>query len=543
MDIKSIKTKPYLDQKPGTSGLRKKVSVYKQTNYLENYLQSIFDSLKGFEGKTLVVGGDGRYFGREAVQVVIKMAIANQFGTIMVGQNGILSTPALSNLVRKYWAFGGIILTASHNPGGPDGDFGVKFNTSNGSSALENLTDAFYKRSQVIDRYWMVDIPDIDLTQIGEQDIGGVKIQVVDPVADYAAYMQEIFDFDAISAMFKNGFKMRFDAMNGVTGPYGHRIFEDILGADKGTVVHGIPLPDFGGFHPEPNLTHAKHLVDMMYSSNALDFAAASDGDGDRYLILGKSFFLNPSDSLAVMAQYMDQIPFYQNQIYGIARSMPTSFAVDFVAKDKNFPVYQTPTGWKFFGTLLDADKVTICGEESFGGGSLHTREKDGIWAILFWLNILAKTGKTVSELTHALWQKYGRVYTALHNYEELDSDSANTLMNDLKMRLPDLKNQQFKSYQVESAEVFNYTDVVTGEKSDNQGIQICFTDQSRLVVRLSGTGSLGATLRVYFNRLLTDSSKLDLDVQVVLKDLVEVASEILKIKEYTGRDYPTTIT
>lgn len=543
MDIKSIKTKPYLDQKPGTSGLRKKVSVYKQDHYLENYIQSIFDSLKGFEGKTLVVGGDGRYFNQEAIQVVIKMAIANQFGTIMVGQNGILSTPAVSYLIRKYESFGGIILTASHNPGGPDGDFGVKFNTSNGGAALEALTDAFFKRSQVIERYWMVDIPDIDLSQIGEQDIGGVKVQVIDPVCDYADYMQEIFDFKAIRQMFQNGFKMRFDAMNGVTGPYAHRIFEEMLGAGLGSVVHGTPLPDFGGLHPEPNLVHAKHLVDMMYSSEAVDFAAASDGDGDRYLILGKNFFLNPSDSLAIMTQYIDKIPFYQDKLYGVARSMPTSYAADFVAKDKNYPLYQTPTGWKFFGTLLEADKATICGEESFGASSLHIREKDGIWAILFWLNILALTGKSVSELTHELWQKYGRVYTSLHNYEELDSDTANTLLNDLKMRLPELKNQQFKNYQIQSAGVFDYTDIVTGEVSANQGIQIYFTDGSRVVARLSGTGSSGATLRLYFNRLIKDPTKLDLDVQLVLKDLVEVASEILKIKEYTGRDYPTTIT
>lgn len=543
MDIKSIKTKPYPDQKPGTSGLRKKVSVYKQDHYLENYIQSIFDSLKGFEGKTLVVGGDGRYFNHEAIQVVIKMAIANQFGTIMVGQNGILSTPAVSYLIRKYEAFGGLILTASHNPGGPDGDFGIKFNTANGGAALEGLTDAFFKRSQVIDHYWMVDIPDVDLSEIGEKEVGGVKIQIIDSVQDYAEYMQEIFDFKAIQHLFKNGFKMRFDAMNGVTGPYAHRIFEQMLGADLGTVVHGTPLPDFGGLHPEPNLVHAKHLVDMMYSSDALDFAAASDGDGDRYLILGKNFFLNPSDSLAIMAQYIDQIPFYQDKIYGVARSMPTSYAVDFVAKDKNYPLYETPTGWKFFGTLLEADKATICGEESFGASSLHIREKDGIWAILFWLNILALTGKSVSELTHALWEKYGRVYTSLHNYEELDADTANTLLNDLKMRLPDLKNQQFKNYQIQSAEVFNYTDVVTGEVSANQGIQIYFTDGSRVVTRLSGTGSSGATLRLYFNRLITDPAKLDLDVQLVLKDLIEVASEILKIKEYTGRDYPTVIT
>lgn len=543
MDITAIKTKPFDGQKPGTSGLRKKVSVYEQKHYLENYVQSVFDSLQGFEGKTLIIGGDGRYFSAHAVQVIIKMAIANQFGRLIIGQNGLLSTPAVSYLIRKNKAYGAFILTASHNPGGPDGDFGVKYNMSNGAQAPESVTNAIFEHTKTIDRYWMADLPDIDLSMVGEKEIGGVQISVIDSVRDYADYMAAIFDFEAISRLFKNGFKMRFDAMNGVTGPYAKHIFEKMLGADTGTVMHGEPLPDFGGMHPEPNLVHAKHLVDMMYDDNAPDFACASDGDGDRYMVLGKKFFVNPSDSLAVLTAYLDQILFYKGRMYGVARSMPTSNAVDFVAKEKGYPVYATPTGWKFFGSLLDADKIALCGEESFGAGSLHIREKDGIWAILCWLNIMALTGKSVTELVQALWQKYGRVYAALYNYEDLDSDAANTLLQDLRGRLSSLAGKQFKSFVIDGAEEFNYLDPVTKEESPHQGIVIHFKDGSRIITRLSGTGSSGATLRVYLNRYITDAEKLNADVSVVLRDLNAVARELLKIQEYLGRDTASSIT
>lgn len=543
MDIKAIKTKPYMDQKPGTSGLRKKVSVYRQENYVENFVQSIFDSLEGFEGKTLIIGGDGRYYNDKAIQTIIKMAVANQFGRIIVGQNGILSTPASSHLIEKKGAFGGLILSASHNPGGVDGDFGIKYNVSNGGGAGESLTNKFYERSQVIDRYWMVEMPDVDLSVIGEQQIGTMVLEVVDSVADYADYMQEIFDFPALKKLFASDFKFVFDGLNAVTGPYAKKIFEEMLGAKEGSVIHATPLPDFGGLHPEPNLVHAKHLVDIAYSDHAPDFAAASDGDGDRYMILGKNFFLNPSDSLAALTKYLEKIPFYTGRMYGVARSMPTSFACDSVAYDKKLNVYETPTGWKYFGSLLDAGKVSLCGEESFGAGSLHLREKDGIWAILAWLSIVAITGKSVEEIMQEHWRAYGRVYCSLHNYEELPSDEANTLMHMLHEKIVNLPGQQFGNLTVDSADDFSYTDPVTGEIAEGQGVRIIFKNKARIVARLSGTGSVGATLRVYYNQEMTELSRLNLDVQDVLHELINASLEILGIKEYTGRESPTVIT
>ncbi len=542
MNIQSIKTSPYDDQSCGTSGLRKKISVVKQQNYLENFVQSIFNSLEGFEGKALVIGGDGRYYNNQAIQTIIKIAIANQFGRLIIGQNGILSTPAASHLIVKKDAFGGIILSASHNPGGPNGDFGIKFDTADGAPAPQNISNKITEQTKIIDHYWIADMNDVKLTEIGEQVFGSTVIEVVDSVRDYASYMQEIFDFDAISNLFKNGFKMSYDALNAVTGPYAAYIFETLLGAGEGTVLNKTPLPDFGGLHPEPNLTYAKHFVDKMFEDEAPDFGAASDGDGDRYMILGKKFFVAPSDSLAVLAEYMEQIPFYKGKFYGTARSMPTAPAVDKVMKEKGLPVFATPTGWKFFSSLLNAKKISLCGEESFGTGSFHLCEKDGIWAVLFWLNIIALTGKSVKELNSDLWHKYGRVFTSTQSYEGLESEPTHQMMNALKEKLQSLVGQTFGGHKVIETHVFNYVDPVTGDTANNQGYIIQFED-GRIFSRLSGTGSSGATLRMYYSCETTDQSLFDTPATMALKDFVEAANEIMGIKEYTGKDAPTVIT
>lgn len=543
MDIKAIKTKPYSDQKTGTSGLRRKVSVYRQEGYLENFIQSIFDSLEGFEGKTLIVGGDGRFYNDKAIQTVIKMAIANQFGRIVIGQNGLMSTPAVSHLIEKRGAFGGIILSASHNPGGPDHDFGVKYNIETGAGAPEAITDKINARTKVIDRYWTVDIPDVDLSTLGEQQIGTITIEVVDPVTDYADYMQEIFDFGLLKKLFKSGFKFLFDGMNAVTGPYAKRIFVDLLGADESSVIRAEPLPDFGGVHPEPNLVYAKSLVELAYSDLAPDFAATSDGDGDRYMILGKKFFLAPSDSLAVISKYIEQIPFYKGKMYGAARTLPTAAAVDAVGKKNGFDVYETPTGWKYFASLLDAKKVTVCGEESFGTGSIHLHEKDGIWAILMWLSIVAKTGKSVPEIMQEHWNMFGRVYCSTHNYEEVDADGANVLMYELKEKLPTLPGQKFGHLTVKEAKMLDYTDPITGETADMEVFRIIFDDNSQLTTRLSGTGSSGATMRVYYSKEVTDKALLNEETQSVLADTIVASVELMEIKKHVGRDAPTVIT
>ncbi len=542
MDIHAVKTVPYLDQVTGTSGLRKKVSVFKQENYLENFIQSIFDVLEGFEGKTLVLGGDGRYFSPKAVQSILRIAVANQFGRIVVGQNGILSTPAASHLIVKKQAVGGIILSASHNPGGPDGDFGVKFDVETGGGAPETLTQKIVERTRSIDRYWMADMPDVDLSETGEQTFGNTVVEVVDSVADYVDYMQRIFDFDLIKGLFAGGFRMRFDAMNAVTGPYAHRIFEELLGAPVGTVVNGTPLPDFGGLHPEPNLKYAKPLVDYMYSDEAADFGAASDGDGDRYMVLGKSFFVTPSDSMAVMLQYMNDIAFYKGHVTGAARSMPTAFAVDEVCRDLGLPVYATPTGWKFFGSLLEAGKIALCGEESFGAGSFHLNEKDGIWAVLFWLQMMAMTGKTAQELVEAMWTKYGRIFAAAHNFENIEKAQGDALMADLEERLPSLVGQTFGAYTVQKAYRFDYVDPVTGDEAKAQGLCVEF-DNARVVVRLSGTGSVGATVRMYLNERTTDVNRIHVDAQTALADLIAVGMEIARTKHFTGMDKANAIT
>lgn len=542
MDICTVKTEPFSDQICGTSGLRKKVSVFKQKNYLENFVQSLFNSLDGFEGKALVIGGDGRYFNARAIQSIIRIAVANQFGRLIIGQNGILSTPAASHLIVKREAFGGIILSASHNPGGPNGDFGIKFDTAQGAPAPQSLTDKISEKSKTIDHYWTCDMPNIDLSVIGEQTIGSTVIEIVDSIDDYAEYMQTIFDFDVIRGLFKKGFKMSYNAMNAVTGPYAKRIFEDLLGADSGTVINATPLPDFGGLHPEPNLTYAKTFVDMMYQDDAPDFGAASDGDGDRYMILGRQFFTSPADSLAIIAEYMDTIPFYQGRVYGVARSMPTANAVDYVAQAKNMPVYATPTGWKFFSSLLETHKIALCGEESFGTGSFHLSEKDGIWAVLCWLYIIATTGKSVQELNEELWQKYGRVYNSTQNYEGLEVEPTKEMLLSLEKRLPALVGETFDDLTITQTGLFNYTDPVTGEEATRQGYMICF-DNARIFLRLSGTGSSGATLRVYYMKRETQAENMKQNAVDYLQSLADVAVEILHLEKYTGRNKPDVIT
>ncbi|HVX74027.1 MAG TPA: alpha-D-glucose phosphate-specific phosphoglucomutase [Devosia sp.] len=543
MATQIIKTTPFDDQRPGTSGLRKRVPVFTQPNYVENFVQSVFDSLDGFKGKTLVIGGDGRYHNDVAIQTIIRMAAANGFGKVMVGQNGILSTPATSHIIRHYKTFGGFILSASHNPGGPQGDFGIKYNVGNGGPAPEKITEAVFARSRVIDRYLTSDAPAIDLATIGTQKSGDMSVEVVDSVDDYAALMQTLFDFPAIKAMFAGGFTMRFDALHAVTGPYAHRIFEDMLGAAKGSVVNGTPLPDFGGGHPDPNLVYCKDMYDLMMTDAGPDFAAASDGDGDRNLIIGKKRFVTPSDSLALLAANAPLAPGYANGIAGIARSMPTSAAADRVAEQLGIEMHETPTGWKFFGNLLDAGRVTICGEESSGTGSNHVREKDGIWAVLLWLNILAARGQGVDEIVRDHWAIYGRNYYTRHDYEEVDAIVANRLMDDLRAQLPQIANATYDGLKVSYADDFTYHDPVDGSVSSNQGIRIGFTDGSRIVLRLSGTGTVGATLRVYLERYEPAHGQHDLDTQSALSFLISLADRIAQIRERTGRDAPSVVT
>lgn len=543
MATQTIETKPFQDQKPGTSGLRKRVPVFMQPNYVENFVQSVIDSLEGFKGKVLVIGGDGRYYNDVAIQTIIRMAAANGFGKVMVGQGGILSTPATSHVIRHYKAFGGFILSASHNPGGPDGDFGIKYNIGNGGPAPEKITEAVFARSKVIDRYLISDAPDVDLSTVGMQKSGDMTVEVIDPVADYAALMQTLFDFPAIQAMFARGFTMRFDALHAVTGPYAHRIFEDMLGAQKGTVINGTPLPDFGGGHPDPNLVYCKDMYDLMMSDAAPDFAAASDGDGDRNLIIGRKRFVTPSDLLALLAANAPLAPGYANGIAGIARSMPTSAAADRVAERLGIEMHETPTGWKFFGNLLDAGRVTICGEESSGTGSNHVREKDGIWAVLLWLNILAQRGQGVDEIVRDHWAIYGRNYYTRHDYEEVDAAVANKLMDDLRMQLPQIANATFDGLKVSFADDFAYHDPVDGSVSTGQGIRIGFADGGRIVLRLSGTGTVGATLRLYLERYEPAHGQHDLDTQAALSFLIGIADRIAGIRERTGRDAPSVIT
>ncbi|MEJ2686639.1 MAG: alpha-D-glucose phosphate-specific phosphoglucomutase [Gammaproteobacteria bacterium] len=544
MTANEIATKPFDDQRPGTSGLRKKVHVFRQPHYLENFIQSVFDVLDGHEGATLVVGGDGRYFNREAIQTILRMAAANGIGRILVGRGGLMSTPAVSCVIRKHKAFGGLILSASHNPGGPEGDFGVKYNTGNGGPAPETITEAIYRRSLQITQYRTMDTPDVDLDTEGTVHVGAMEVRIVDPVADYAELMEHLFDFERIRTLIEiGGFNMRFDALHAITGPYAHEILEHRLGAVPGTVLNGTPLEDFGGGHPDPNLVYAHDLVEQMFGSRAPDFGAASDGDGDRNMILGRRFFVTPSDSLAILAANAHLIPGYRMGLSGIARSMPTSQAADRVAEQLGIDCYETPTGWKFFGNLLDAHKVTLCGEESFGTGSDHVREKDGLWAVLFWLNLLAVRKESVEQIVRAHWRRFGRNYYSRHDYEQVATDPAQQLIETLRGRLSGLHGHRIGEREIAFADDFSYTDPIDGSIADQQGIRIGFKDGSRIVFRLSGTGTEGATLRVYLERYEPDPEQQDLEAQAALADLIGAAEELARIRHFTGRDRPTVIT
>jgi len=541
--IVTVDTKPFDGQKPGTSGLRKQVSVFQQPHYLENFVQSIFDALDGYTGKTLVIGGDGRFHNRDAIQTAVKMAAANGFGKVIVGQGGIMSTPATSNLIRKYKTFGGIILSASHNPGGPHGDFGIKYNAGNGGPAPERITDAIFAKTKTISRYLIADAHDIDLDRMGTTTIGTMAVEIIDPVADYRALMQELFDFHALKGLFASGFRMRYDAMHAVTGPYAKSILEGALGAADGTVVNGIPLPDFGGHHPDPNLVHAKALYDLMMGPDAPDFGAASDGDGDRNLIIGRGLFVTPSDSLAVLAANAKHAPAYTAGIAGVARSMPTSAAADRVAAKLGIRHYETPTGWKFFGNLLDAGLVTFCGEESAGTGSNHIREKDGLWAVLLWLSIIAGRKQGAADIVRDHWRTYGRNYYTRYDYEDVDAEKAGGVMKQLTARLATLPGSSLDGMKVTAADDFAYDDPVDHSRATGQGIRVLFEGGSRIVYRLSGTGTVGATIRIYIERYEGDPARLGLDTQQALKPLVAAALELGEITERTGRSAPSVIT
>ncbi len=543
MSIQSVPSNPYSGQKPGTSGLRKKVAVYQQAAYLENFVQAIFDTL-GAEalGKTLVLGGDGRFFNRPAIQTIIKMAAAHGFGRLLIGQNGILSTPAVSCLIRKYGAYGGIVLSASHNPGGPDGDFGLKFNVGNGGPAAEKLTDAIYLASQSIVGYRISDAADVDLSQLGSSTVEAMQVTVVDAVLDYAELQQSLFDFTAIRALFASGFTMRFDAMHAVAGPYAKVIFEQMLGAPAGSVINGIPLEDFGGGHPDPNPANAGQLLDLMAGQPGFDFGAASDGDADRNMIVGRGIVVTPSDSLALLAAHATLVPGYRAGLSGIARSMPTSCAADRVAEALGIPCFETPTGWKFFGNLLDAGRITLCGEESYGTGSVHIREKDGIWAVLFWLNIIAATGKSVAELVHAHWARFGRNYYSRHDFEAIPSAGAEALMAALRAELPTLAGRELGAYRVAAADDFCYIDPVDGSIAERQGVRLLFEGGARIVFRLSGTGTEGATLRVYLEKYEADPQNMRQDEQYALAGLIDIAYRLAAITTHTGMRQASTI-
>ena len=539
----TVATQPFSGQRPGTSGLRKRVSEFQQPHYLENFVQSIFEVLPGCESKTLVLGGDGRFYNREATQRVLRVAAGNGFASVLVGRGGLLSTPAVSHLIRKGQAFGGIILSASHNPGGASGDFGIKYNMGNGGSAPESVTEAVYARTQTITSYRVVQGPEVDLDRIGVAQLGAMRVEVIDPVADYAGLMQSLFDFDRILALFASGFRLHFDAMSAVTGPYATVILEGMLAAPAGTVANAQPLPDFGGHHPDPNLVHARHLLDAAMSVDGPDLCAASDGDGDRNLIIGRSMYVTPSDSLAVLAANAHLAPGYRHGIAGIARSMPTSRAADQVAAKLGIGLYETPTGWKFFGSLLDAGVVTICGEESAGTGSSHVREKDGLWAVLLWLDVLAARRQGVAEVLRRHWTEFGRNYYARHDYETVDAHRANDLVESLRRRLPSLRGKRFGSLEVADADDFSYRDAADGSFSQNQGLRVQFVGGSRIVYRLSGTGADGATLRVYIERFEGDSARHGLATDVALGELVPLSRELADIHRYTGRAVPSLIT
>jgi phosphoglucomutase len=544
MQVISVPSTPFSGQKPGTSGLRKKVTVFRQARYLENFVQAIFDTLSGQQGQTLVLGGDGRYYNDVAIQTILRMAAATGFGRVLVGRNGILSTPAASAVIRKWQAFGGIILSASHNSGGPDGDFGIKYNLGNGGPANESFTDAVYLRTQEISSYDTVESPDIDLSKEGETRIGDMVVSIIDPVADYAELLESLFDFDRIARLLaRPDFRMRFDAMHAVTGPYALEILENRLGAPPGTVVNGIPLPDFAGGHPDPNPVYAADLVAALADSRSgLSFGAASDGDGDRNMIVGRNFVVSPSDSLAVLAANHALIPAYASGLAGVARSMPTSCAVDRVAAALGIPCYETPTGWKYFGSLLDAGRCTLCGEESAGTGSNHVREKDGLWAVLYWLNILAVRDLPADVIVREHWRRFGRNVYSRHDYEGIEIAQGDRLMNELRARLAQLPGSEYEGLRIAAADDFAYVDPVDGSRSERQGIRILLDDGSRAVFRLSGTGTEGATLRVYLERFIADPGEHEIPTQEALAPLVGLADAVARIAAITGRKEPDVI-
>ena len=544
MKTVSVATKPFAGQKPGTSGLRKKVKVFSQPGYLENFVQCIFDSLEGHQGATLVLGGDGRFFNDVAIQVILRMAAAAGFGRVLVGRDGILSTPAASAVIRKRGAFGGIILSASHNPGGPDDDFGIKYNLGNGGPANEVFTDAVYRRTQEISVYRTVESPDVELGIFGESNIGEMVVSVIDPVADYVELLESLFDFERISSLLaRPEFRMRFDAMHAVTGPYAHAILEGRLGAPAGTVVNGTPLPDFGGGHPDPNPVYAADLVAALADpASGLSFGAASDGDGDRNMIVGRGFIVSPSDSIAVLAANYQLIPAYAKGLSGVARSMPTSCALDRVAAELGIACYETPTGWKYFGSLLDANMATLCGEESAGTGSNHVREKDGLWAVLYWLNILAVRDEPVEKIVREHWRRFGRnVYSRL-DFEGIETAKADELMAQLRQKLPTLSGQEVEGMRIKAADDFSYTDPVDGSASVKQGVRILLEDGSRAVFRLSGTGTEGATLRLYLERYVADPALHEIETQKALAPLAALSEKLAHIAEITGRKGPDVI-
>lgn len=544
MTIRNVSTQAFAGQRPGTSGLRQRVAMFQQPHYLENFIQSVFDVLKATHGDTLVLGGDGRYYNAKAVQIILKMAAANGVGRVLIGREGLLSTPAVSHVIRHYRALGGIILSASHNPGGPDGDFGVKVNTGNGGPAPMSITEAIYTRSQAITAYRILDAADVPLDRLGEQRLGGATVEVIDPVTDYAELMERIFDFDRIRVLLASGrFRMRFDAMHAVTGPYAREILERRLGAQEGTVLRGEPRPDFGGEPPDPNLVHARELVDIMQAPGAPDFGAACDGDGDRNMILGAGVFVTPSDSVAILAANAMLVPGYRAGLKGVARSMPTSHALDRVAEALGIPCYETPTGWKYFGNLFDAGLITLCGEESFGTGSDHVREKDGLWAVLFWLQLLAARREPVAAVVREHWRTYGRDFYTRHDYEGLDPVTARVCLEVLAQRRDPLLGRTFHGHRLRSMEDFHYVDPVDGSRSGGHGLQLMFDDGARVVARLSGTDTAGATLRLYFERHERDSTKINADPQHALRDLIQAANELMHTRARLGRTGPSVIT
>jgi phosphoglucomutase len=547
MDIRTIAVTPFAGQRPGTSGLRKKVAVFREPGYVEAFVQSIFDALPeaagaSVAGHTLVLGGDGRFFNEHAIQTIIRIAAANGVGRLLIGQGGLLSTPAVSAIIREHRAFGGIVLSASHNPGGPDGDFGIKYNVANGGPAPEAVTEAIFRHTEAIDHYRTVETADLPLDRLGTTRLGDMDVTIIDPVADHAALMERIFDFDRIRALFQGGFRLRFDAMNAITGPYATEIFERRLGAPPGTAVHARPLPDFGGLHPDPNPTYAAPLIAALYAPDAPDFGAASDGDGDRNMVVGRNCLIGPSDSLAILAANAHLVPWFKNGLPGVARSMPTSRAVDRVAAALGIEHFETPTGWKFFGNLLDAGRIALCGEESAGTSSNHIREKDGVWAVLFWLNVLAVRGEPAAAIVADHWRRYGRDFYMRHDYEAVESDPAHHLIDSLRRRLPNLPGMRFGDFEISASDDFAYTDPVDGSTSAHQGIRIAFANGARIVYRLSGTGTEGATLRVYLEHFEPDAARHGLSASTALAPLAAVSVALADITGITGRTEPSVI-